>query len=198
LTTAARRLAQAVFADDLPGLPDGIVFDADGNLFVGCYEPSRILRVAPDGGKTEVWANPEYLHLAISGVVAMREARSVQWRRGQAWPDSFVLLSHEVQSATLFRGSFQADVGEDRSTYQLFLVVGTQQTTSGNKLRSIATACKDNFLSEREKLGDTHSVASLAWRQETALWLIGFAQSLSMTSPTVKPLRSIWASAVFS
>ncbi len=37
------------FAADLPGLPDGIAFDSQGNLVVGCYEPSRLLRIAPDG-----------------------------------------------------------------------------------------------------------------------------------------------------
>jgi gluconolactonase len=34
----------------LPGiLPDGLAFDAEGNLYVGCYEPSQVLRVSPDG-----------------------------------------------------------------------------------------------------------------------------------------------------
>ena len=37
------------FVGDLPGLPDGIAFDSAGNLVVGCYVPSRLLRVAPDG-----------------------------------------------------------------------------------------------------------------------------------------------------
>jgi sugar lactone lactonase YvrE len=52
-----------VFADDLPGLPDGIAFDVSGNLFVGCYEPSRILRVVPDGRKTEVNIEDATAHL---------------------------------------------------------------------------------------------------------------------------------------
>jgi sugar lactone lactonase YvrE len=35
---------------ELPGSwPDGLAFDADGNLYVGCYEPSRVLRIAPSG-----------------------------------------------------------------------------------------------------------------------------------------------------
>jgi sugar lactone lactonase YvrE len=34
----------------LPGaLPDGLAFDRAGNLYVGCYEPSQVLRVTPDG-----------------------------------------------------------------------------------------------------------------------------------------------------
>jgi sugar lactone lactonase YvrE len=39
----------APFAADLPGLPDGIAFDERGDLFCGCYEPSRILRIRRDG-----------------------------------------------------------------------------------------------------------------------------------------------------
>jgi sugar lactone lactonase YvrE len=30
-------------------LPDGLAFDAEGNLYVGCYEPSQVLRIAPGG-----------------------------------------------------------------------------------------------------------------------------------------------------
>jgi gluconolactonase len=73
--TFARRIARidfdgngaaagaSVFADDLPGLPDGIAFDARGNLFVGCYEPSRILRIAPDGRTAEVYIEDATAHL---------------------------------------------------------------------------------------------------------------------------------------
>lgn len=31
-------------------LPDGLAFDSGGNLYVGCYEPSQVLRVDPAGG----------------------------------------------------------------------------------------------------------------------------------------------------
>lgn len=41
--------AAEVVVDGLPGLPDGLAFDTRGNLYVGCYEPSRVLRVTPDG-----------------------------------------------------------------------------------------------------------------------------------------------------
>jgi sugar lactone lactonase YvrE len=34
----------------LPGSwPDGLAFDAEGSLYVGCYEPSRVLRIASSG-----------------------------------------------------------------------------------------------------------------------------------------------------
>ena len=34
----------------LPGvLPDGLAFDTEDNLYVACYEPSQVLRIAPDG-----------------------------------------------------------------------------------------------------------------------------------------------------
>ncbi len=39
------------YAEDLPGLPDGIAFDEAGGLVVGCYEPSRLLRIPPGGGR---------------------------------------------------------------------------------------------------------------------------------------------------
>jgi sugar lactone lactonase YvrE len=35
----------------LPGVwPDGLAFDVEGNLYVGCYEPSQVLRIDPQGG----------------------------------------------------------------------------------------------------------------------------------------------------
>jgi gluconolactonase len=35
---------------ELPGsLPDGLALDVDGNVYVGCYEPSRVLRISPGG-----------------------------------------------------------------------------------------------------------------------------------------------------
>jgi sugar lactone lactonase YvrE len=73
--TFARRIARiaidgsgaaasvSVFASDLPGLPDGIAFDANGSLFVGCYEPSRILRIGADGRNVEVYVEDPTAHL---------------------------------------------------------------------------------------------------------------------------------------
>lgn len=47
---------------DLPGLPDGIAFDAAGALFVACYEPSRILRVDP-AGRVDLYAEDPHAGL---------------------------------------------------------------------------------------------------------------------------------------
>jgi sugar lactone lactonase YvrE len=50
------------FAADLPGLPDGIAFDRAGNLVVGCYEPSRLLRLSPDGTACTLLAEDPSAH----------------------------------------------------------------------------------------------------------------------------------------
>ena len=40
----------------LPGsLPDGLAFDVEGNLYVGCYEPSQVLRIDPAGTVEVLW-----------------------------------------------------------------------------------------------------------------------------------------------
>jgi gluconolactonase len=47
----------------LPGAwPDGLAFDAEGNLYVGCYEPSQVLRVDP-AGKVDVLFREWSAHL---------------------------------------------------------------------------------------------------------------------------------------
>ena len=51
------------FADDLPGLPDGIAIADGGAVFVGCYEPSRILRIGADGGPADVYIEDPTAHL---------------------------------------------------------------------------------------------------------------------------------------
>lgn len=40
---------QVVLADGLDCIPDGLAYDADGRLFIGCYEPSQVLLCEPDG-----------------------------------------------------------------------------------------------------------------------------------------------------
>jgi sugar lactone lactonase YvrE len=51
------------FASDLPGLPAGLAFDAAGQLFVGCYEPSRVLRISPDGRTVAIYIEDPTAHL---------------------------------------------------------------------------------------------------------------------------------------
>lgn len=53
----------APFAIDLPGLPDGLAVDAAGNVYAGCYEPSRVLRISPDGKTVEVYIEDPTAHL---------------------------------------------------------------------------------------------------------------------------------------
>jgi len=44
----------------LPGvIPDGIAFGPDQRLYIGCYEPSQILRIDRDGSVQCVLADPE-------------------------------------------------------------------------------------------------------------------------------------------
>ena len=47
----------------LPGAwPDGLAFDVQGNLYVGCYEPSQVLRIQP-GGHVDVLLREWSAHL---------------------------------------------------------------------------------------------------------------------------------------
>jgi sugar lactone lactonase YvrE len=73
-TWARRILAVPVGADgsadtprvvvELPGmLPDGLAVDRSGQLYVGCYEPSRIVRVDPTAGTWETVAEDPDGHL---------------------------------------------------------------------------------------------------------------------------------------
>jgi gluconolactonase len=51
------------FAEDLPGLPDGLALDDAGTLFVACYEPSRILKIPASGGAAEIYIEDPTAHL---------------------------------------------------------------------------------------------------------------------------------------
>jgi gluconolactonase len=71
IETFARRVVRIPIADDgsagsseifvegIERLPDGLAFDADGNLYMACYEPSRLFRATPDGQLELLFDDPE-------------------------------------------------------------------------------------------------------------------------------------------
>jgi gluconolactonase len=57
----------------MPGsLPDGLAFDTSGDLYVGCYEPSQVLRIARDGRLDVVYRDVTAHTLAHPTNVAFR------------------------------------------------------------------------------------------------------------------------------
>jgi gluconolactonase len=48
-----------VFVDGIERLPDGLAFDVEGNLYISCYEPSRLYRARPDGTLDLLIDDPE-------------------------------------------------------------------------------------------------------------------------------------------
>ncbi len=58
--SAGRREEVASFPGGV--LPDGLAFDTAGSLYVGCYEPSQVLRILP-GGEVETFIGDEEAHL---------------------------------------------------------------------------------------------------------------------------------------
>jgi gluconolactonase len=58
---------------DLPGSwPDGLALDDEGYLYVGCYEPSRVLRVTPSGRVNTLYHDPSAHTLAHPTNLAFR------------------------------------------------------------------------------------------------------------------------------
>jgi gluconolactonase len=47
------------FVDGIERLPDGLAFDADGLLYIACYEPSRLFRADPNGRLELLIDDPE-------------------------------------------------------------------------------------------------------------------------------------------
>jgi gluconolactonase len=48
-----------VFVEGIERLPDGLAFDVEGNLYISCYEPSRLFRATPDGRLALLIDDPE-------------------------------------------------------------------------------------------------------------------------------------------
>jgi preprotein translocase subunit SecB len=47
------------FVERIERLPDGLAFDADGTLYISCYEPSRLYRASPAGELELLYDDPE-------------------------------------------------------------------------------------------------------------------------------------------
>lgn len=68
-------------------VPDGVAFDADGNLYVSCYSPNHIYRVAPDGSKElllDDWdmhtlSNPTNISFGGPGLSTLYTANLGRW-----------------------------------------------------------------------------------------------------------------------
>ncbi|MBI1898146.1 MAG: SMP-30/gluconolactonase/LRE family protein [Acidobacteria bacterium] len=53
-----------LFAGEVGRLPDGLAFDADGNLYVACYASDEIWRIATGGERTLVAHDPDAILLS--------------------------------------------------------------------------------------------------------------------------------------
>jgi gluconolactonase len=73
-TWAQRVVRVPIGADGRPGaaepvvegihrVPDGIAVDAEGRLYIACYEPSRVYRADPDGGRLELLLDDPTAHV---------------------------------------------------------------------------------------------------------------------------------------
>ncbi len=54
----ANRRALIRFPDDMPGSPDGLDVDPDGNIFVAMWDGWAVLKFAPDGSFVEAYGTP--------------------------------------------------------------------------------------------------------------------------------------------
>lgn len=78
--TGGDRTVLAELSDDYP---DGLAVAADGSVFVGCYQPSRILRIDPSGAVSTVaedvsahtLAHPTNIAFTADGLIAANHGR---------------------------------------------------------------------------------------------------------------------------
>lgn len=82
------------FAADLPGLPDGLAFDAAGRLIVACYEPSRLLRLSPDGRWTEVLIEDPTAHLLCHPTNVAFDGRTLYTANLGRWHLTAIDMDH--------------------------------------------------------------------------------------------------------
>lgn len=87
--------SKRIVVTDLPGLPDGLALDQAGNLFIGCYEPSRVLRVAKGTDVVDLYADDPTAHtlchptnLAFDGA-ALYTANLGRWHITRIETDTF-------------------------------------------------------------------------------------------------------------
>jgi sugar lactone lactonase YvrE len=61
-----------LYLPEIPALPDGLALDADGRLYVTCYEPSQIYRREADGQLRLLIDDPEAHTLCHPTNIAFR------------------------------------------------------------------------------------------------------------------------------
>ena len=62
--------APELFAELAGAIPDGLAFDTDANLYVSCYRPDRIYRIAPDGKVKVLVDEPKGMRLCAPTNIA--------------------------------------------------------------------------------------------------------------------------------
>lgn len=78
-------------------LPDGIAVDADGTIYVGCYEPSQILRIDPDGTVRTLVHDPTAHTLCHPTNVALRGSTLLTANLGR-WHITSLNLARQGES----------------------------------------------------------------------------------------------------
>lgn len=87
---------------DLPGvLPDGLAFDTEGNLYVGCYEPSQVLRISTDGAVERLIGDEEAHLFCHPTNIAFRDSALFTANLGR-W--HIAMIEAETEGLPLYGG----------------------------------------------------------------------------------------------